>query len=297
MKIVLWFQTAPVFLLKPALNALARTYNSLEFVGLISEFPIGEGITINGKKLSLIEKSELTSIEHDLIVVCGKDASLRPILDEASELSIDPDKLVLDRTILVPNFTLEKYNRLRHSQLSILSQNCWGGLTYHLFGLPFLSPFINMFFSTSDFIKLLRAPRHYMDSELRFLKKATNPSLKIEYPIFLLNDVRLNMNHYDDFDRARENWELRRLKINWYNLLIVAYTEDRKALEEFDQLPFGKKVCFVPFETTLHSGFQIPSKFIGDQFWKAINGVAQNKVQCFDLWDLLLYGKKTPLKV
>ena len=70
-----------------------------------------------------------------------------------------------------------------------------------------MSPTINMFFG--DFGKFLRDPRLYLDKELRFLKKAFNPDLNIEYPIFLLGDVTLHMNHYNDFDVAREKWEQR----------------------------------------------------------------------------------------
>ncbi len=99
-------------------------------------------------------------------MVTGQNTSLVPILKDAETLDIDEDKIVLDRTVTIPNFTLEKYKKLRRSKISILSMNCFGGFTYHRFGLPFLSPIINMFASEEDFLKFLKNPIVDFESDL-----------------------------------------------------------------------------------------------------------------------------------
>ena len=87
-----------------------------------------------------------------------------------------------------------------------------------------------------------------------------------------------------------------RNRINWYNLLVVMHTEDPKVLEEFDRLPFGKKVCFVPFETTIDSGYYIKPYYIGGRSLEhAINTNIFNINSCFDFWNMFLYGMKTPI--
>lgn len=250
--------------------------------------------------MPVINKSELSSINYDLIVVIGQNASLVPILKEAEELNINLDKVILDRTICIPGFTIKRYEKLRFSKLSIFSSNCWGGIICHAMGLPFLSPIVNMFYSETGFIKFLKDPMNYMNKELRFYKmgfdKYLNPQ---EYPIFLLGDVQLYMNHYGKVgpDIARQKWEERRLKINWYNLLVMMYTENPAILEEFDKLPYSKKVCFVNFKSDLESAFYIdPALLPGRPLWEIILRMPQLEVTpIFDYFDMLIYGKKTYL--
>lgn len=280
---------------------MAHQYRNINIIGTIQNtLPQKNPIMINNKPLPEISKKDLPSMNYDLILVVGQDASLVPILKESKELQIDPDKVILDRTICLPGFTFDRYKKLRNSQLSILSINCWGGLVYHTLGLQFLSPTINMFTSGNDFMKFLHNPRYYMEKELRYYKMNYEINLKEDYPVFILNDIQLHMNHYGKLgvDGARQKWEERRLKINWYNLLIMMFTESPEILKKFDELPYAKKVCFVPFETDLYSGYYIDSKFSkgkNKEFYQAVNETALGIVRCFDIFDILLYGKKTPI--
>lgn len=299
MKVIIWHQSANFEVFKRAFGALNRVYDKVELLGMTSHLPPpAEAAALYKKGLKPIDKNELKTIEHDMILVCGKDASPTPVLQEADSLGIDADKIVLDRTVCVPGFSIDRYKQLRRSKLSILSRNCWGGFVSHTFGLPFLSPTVNMFTSEASFIKFLRAPKEYLASELQFVEaRLENNVNKIIYPVMRLNDIDWHMNHYTTVEDAVDKWTKRCARINWSNILAVMYTENPEVLAEFDQLPLEKKVCFVPFETKLDSGYRIPPKFVrGQPFWRPLNDTARNKVQCFNLWDILLYGKKTPLK-
>ena len=78
---------------------------------------------------------------------------------------------------------------------------------------------------------------------------------------------------------------------------MTMYTENPEILAEFDKLPFSKKVCFVPFKTDVESGYYLDlAKFNGLDLGQAVNSVAKGEINSYDLWDMLLYGKKTPLK-
>ncbi len=103
--------------LKPAFNILARLYGNINLQGLIA--PPGIGFD----KIKILNKEDLKNLDYDLILVFGNNASLVPILKDAETLDIDEDKIVLDRTVCIPLFTLEKYKKLRRSKISILSMN------------------------------------------------------------------------------------------------------------------------------------------------------------------------------
>lgn len=297
MKIVIWFQSPQFNILSIALGVLNRRYGTISVLGL-TNVPPSTNMKNNKSLGVVIDKHELRSLEYDILIVSGQDTSMTPVLDEAFALGLDVDKIVLDRTICIPGFSMERYKKLRRSKLSIVSQNCWGGLIYHSFGLQFLSPTINLYIHERDFLKLLDDLRAYFDDELRFYSTGIDESSQNEYPIFSLSNIKLHMMHYDEEKSARRKWEDRRLRINWYNLLIMMYTENPRILAAFDRLPFDKKVCFVPFESDADCAFYIPPELVRKRnFFEAVNEVASNKIFCFDLWDMLFYGIRTPINI
>ena len=215
----------------------------------------------------------------------------------AKSINLDVEKLLGDWIVCIPGFTLKKYRQLQRSKLSIFSQNCFGGSISNTLGLAFMSPFINLFMNDNEYIRFLRSPRVYMEEKLVFQKTAFERNLKFDYPIFTMGNVSVYMNHYPDFDVAVAKWNERKQRINWYNLFVMAYTENSEILEEFDTLPFGKKVCFVPFKSDLDSAFYINCNMRKDlqYLWQFVNDFAKGQPFYYDVFDMLLYGKKTQL--
>ena len=296
MRIVIWFQSPHFQILSFALGVLNRRYGTVSVLGLTNVPP---SANLKNKSLGVvIDKSELRNLEYDIIIVSGQNSALEPVLGESFTLGLDPDKIVLDRTVCIPGFSMERYRKLRRSKLSILSQNCWGGLVYHSFGLQFLSPTINLYVTDRDFLRLLEDPKSSLNAELRFYSPNFDETSQRDYPVMTIGQSKLHMIHYDSAEAARRKWEDRRLRINWYNLLIMMYTENMLVLRQFDRLPFGKKVCFVPFETDIDCAFYIPPELVrGRSFFEAVNEIASNKIFYYDLWDLLFYGLRTPINV
>lgn len=297
MNVVVWIQDTDsanggLALLNPALNNLARIYGQLNIIGYIAP----PNTNING--LKNISKQDLKKLPYDLILVSGGlNASLLPVLKESEILGIDAYKVVLDRTVCIPLFTLEKYNKLRKSKLTIFSRDCFGGIIYNRLGLPFLSPTINMAASEEDFIKFLENPIEIIRKQLIFQRTELEPTLKINYPVFKIGDIEWHMNHYPNFDEAFKKWYERSYRINWFNTFVVMSTDKVEFLEAFDKLPYPKKLCFVPFETDLESGFYLDqSQYDGESLCKLAHYTAIGKIVLYDIWDMLLYGKKTLLK-
>lgn len=218
------------------------------------------------------------------------------ITQAARQLRLPEDKLLGDWIACIPGFTLDKYRKLQRSRLSIFSMNCFGGLISNSLGLPFRSPFVNMFLSAQDFVKFARAPRVYLEEDFEFQETKFYHNGNHDYPVFKLGNVVVSMLHYYTKEDAFAKWHERKARINWYNLLAVMCTEDEKILEQFDALPYGKKICFVPFKSDLDSAYYINRKLSKQAaFTEVANDFAKAFVFYYDPFDMLLYGKKTPL--
>ena len=217
-------------------------------------------------------------------------------MKHARNLNFDVDKILFDWIVCIPGFTLEKYRKLQRSCLSIFAKNCFGGNISHTFGLLFRSPFVNLYLEQPEFIRFLRAPRVYMEERLIFkeMQLQTEPLQGVEHAVFTLGNIELHFNHYDKMDEHK--FDERRKKINWYNLFVTMYTESEEILEQFDELPYGKKVCFVPFKSDLDSAWYINRELRkGVDFWAVVNDFAKGNPFYYDPFDMLLYGKKTQL--
>lgn len=111
-------------------------------------------INIGKPDVPFIETNAIAEYEFDFILVTGGSVDINgsapnvhfgDVLSELKQLNIPEDKIILDRVLCVPGFTFDKYKKLKKSRPTIFAMNCFGGVIYHRFGLPFYSPMINMF--------------------------------------------------------------------------------------------------------------------------------------------------------
>ena len=299
LKILIWVASVDNRFLNDALKILERQHNGVEVVGVTSALPI----VLNNERSEFLQRfsheevaSDLRN-EYDILLVVGaKELGMSKIISLARQLRLPEEKLLGDRIVCIPGFTLDKYRRLQRSRLSIVSMNCFGGFLSHTLGLPFRSPFVNMFLDEKNFLRLLQNFQALMEKNLLLKETKWQTDLKFYYPVVTLGNVVINMNHYRDFNEAVAKWNERKTRINRYNLFVTMYTADEKILRAFDELPYGKKVCFVPFKSDVDSAWQINSESQrGIELWGFINAFAQGKQFFYDPFDMLLYGKKTPL--
>ena len=236
--------------------------------------------------IKFYSKEEIASVEFDYLIICASNI-YHEINLEANKLGVGDDKILSVSALAIPGFQLERYIKLKNSHLSIIANNCWGGLTYHYLGLKFDSPFINMFVKDEEYIKILE-DLHCLKEELVLSETKYNDDLNITYPVYAINGLKLYMNHYSDFEQAEQKWSERLKRMNWNNLFVMMYTENEKYAELFEKLPYSKKVCFVPFETDLPSALFLP--IMGNKtepFYNVVNKCAQGIYRGYDVWDLL----------
>lgn len=297
-KVLIWQVSNDTSLRDKAIKILKQQHNGIEIVDSATGKDIVE---IAGDKdydvllaIGAIKRG-LSQLTKDISYLNASNAN--PSADNDSSFHLSEEKLLCDWIVCIPGFTLDKYRRLQRSRLSILSVNCIGGLLSHKMGLPFRSPFVNLFLSNGDFLKFLGKPHEYLAEKLIHKGQKLNSTSAIEYPVISLGDISLHMLHYKTFEEAAEAWERRKERINWYNLFVVMWTTKIEELEQFDALPYGKKVCFVPFKSDLDSAWYIEHQLKKRYplYVHFINETAKGNPFFYDPFDMLLYGKKTPL--
>lgn len=146
------------------------------------------------------------------------------------------------------NMIINKINRrrLKNHNFTILSNNCIGALISHDLGERFLTPTVNLFLSTEDFVKFVENLDYYLGLEV---VEKTNK--KVSYPVGLLGDLELHFVHYHDIEEAKKKWHERSQRINYNNLYIMMTENDgctEKTMYRFEQLPYENKVFFTKNE-------------------------------------------------
>lgn len=132
--------------------------------------------------------------------------------------------------------------QISNKNISIISNNCNGGVLAHDLNLGFNSPFVNLWIYPDEYLKLLKNLKYYMGCELQFISEEG-----IEYPIGILDDVRIYFQHYSSQEEARSAWERRKERINYDNLVVLFADRDgctEKNILEFDGLQYDRKVVF-----------------------------------------------------
>lgn len=135
----------------------------------------------------------------------------------------------------------------------MITSNCTGGILYHWLGMKFNSPFINLWISNADFIKLLENFDVFMATPLKEIKIEG-----INYPVGEgWGKIKVYFMHYNSFEEANNKWNERQQRINKDNLFVMFtnFNGDEELLRRFDNLPFENKVVFTG------KNFDYPSSF------------------------------------
>lgn len=113
--------------------------------------------------------------------------------------------------------------RLKNSNITIISQNCTGGVLYHDLGLEFLSPTINMFIEGENFVKLVENLEHYLNMPAEPLTdEYVDPvDNTIKYPKIKIGDIELCCLHYKKCSEAIQCWERRKHRVNVDNVFVI----------------------------------------------------------------------------
>lgn len=127
---------------------------------------------------------------------------------------------------------------------TIISCNCIGGILYHELNQKFLSPTINLYMNCEDFVKFCEKMDYYLSLEIL----PYEGEVERDYPLGKLGDLLIYFVHYNSFEEAREKWNIRKKRINWKNIYIIATDRDgltEELLTRFINLPYPNKKIFM----------------------------------------------------
>lgn len=281
-KIILW-----------GIGQLYNQYiNSLRYFELTNKIKIigiTDSLLPDYKRLdgwNLIKMDDLNTIPFDLLIVMSK-LHYKEIMQIAIESGIAENKIISYKVLNIPNLAFDAYCKIKNNKISIISNNCWGGILYSTLGLECLSPFKNLFLEDGDYLKCISDLKAYLSEKLIFdcYKMDTHSNLK--YPVMKLGDIKIHCNHDSDPEIAKERWDNRIIKVNYDNLLIEMYTKQYKWARKFAQTKHKKKILFVPFDSTLQNAFKLELYPGQTEFYEAVNRSASDTGYMFKLLQIL----------
>lgn len=135
--------------------------------------------------------------------------------------------------------------RLKCDKFSIIAQICVGGVMYHMLGVQFQSPTIDLWLEGEDYMKLAENLEKYMrDLEPFPIMEDYKEEGKAPYPIIGVGDIKLYCMHYTSCEEAIEAWKRRRERVDFSRCMAIAtewdmgYDED--LITRFLALPYPK---------------------------------------------------------
>ena len=146
-----------------------------------------------------------------------------------------------------------------------------------------------MFFHRKEFNLFVSNLEYYLDLPVEFFEMQYNNDLKHDFPVGIIGDIKLNFNHYTDFECAKACWEKRKKRINMENLLIISSATSVDDALEFDKLPYENKLIFVPQEVGTKSSYCIhfEDHHDGVTIGMVANGTANGTKSMFDILSFL----------
>lgn len=127
--------------------------------------------------------------------------------------------------------------RLKITEFSLFSPNCYAGKLYHRLGLQFQSPTINLLFPIKkQYLKFLSNLEYYLSKDLHFIDDP-----EYDVPVAMLEDIKLVFVHYRTQEEAEISWNKRKTRVNYDKLLFIF--DDICDIEYSDILEFCNLKC------------------------------------------------------
>ncbi|WMC93861.1 DUF1919 domain-containing protein [Kineothrix sp. MB12-C1] len=220
----------------------------------------------------VVDIANLSNILFDYLIIMRDNEE--EFLYEMLQLGITREKILPYRILDVPDLSFDEYVRVKESRISIISNNCWGGLVYRTLGLECCSPFKNLYLKDRAYLMLLSNMKEYLQYPLEFSKFEEQTDLGVQYPVMRLRDIKIHCNHDTEVEKVQENWNRRCSKINYNNLFVAMFTQNKEMIERFLNIKVSPKIGFVPFEDSRNELINIHKTGDAKAFYIAVNNNA-----------------------
>lgn len=164
--------------------------------------------------------------------------------------------------------------RLRGSEFSIISNNCWGAHVYQVLGRQFSTPFIGLFLSPTSYLRLLAEFPQRLETSLKFQSTSAETWVNQvreahphKWPVGSLGDgIEIQFMHYESETEASEKWSRRAARLirrpdRWFFKFCDRDGCTAEQMAGFDQFAFRNKVLFTTQrDCPARCAVRIPSK-------------------------------------
>lgn len=216
---------------------------------------------------SVIRPEQISNWGGYYIIVASNRYYVDIITYGVEVLKIDRKKFLSGEIFKIPCFNWKKYIQIYKSDISIVSEICYGGVISSKLGLPFCSPFVNVKvgMDRNDYEKLLNQLDYYMsitptekNMELYRGRDWTSWEGRTKFPMLWYDNILLHGFHYKSQEDFLTMWEKRRKRYNPSSVVVFKILYDEKDLEEFEKMQIRCKVGFYYKETDRNDIITIP---------------------------------------
>lgn len=159
--------------------------------------------------------------------------------------------------------------RLKNKNITLITNNCVGGIICHDLHLRFMSPTVNLYLTNDDFILFCSNLNEYLALEVYEYKQHDKT-----FPVGILSgskgDVYIYFMHYKNFVEAKSKWDERKVRINNDNIFIImeAQKSSEESLLKFNSIPYKNKVVLTAGKIpSIMQSFPIEKNFYENNYW------------------------------
>lgn len=190
----------------------------------------------------VISPKDIVNREFDYIIVTSSKYYGEILADAENIAGGGIKKRVINGAVLhIPGFDFVNYIKLRENPVSIITNDCFGGMLYHYLNLEFSSPFINCWIEANDFLLLVNNLEQYMKQPLLLKQEGDIYQCPVGTLTYLHNRICIHFNHAYSFDEAKSEFDRRRNRIHWDNIFICSNISRKEYAESFINVPYRKK--------------------------------------------------------
>lgn len=234
--------------------------------------------------IPVVPTEKIADVPFDyLIISVIDDCIYKEIVNEAMQLGIKREVILPLRIFKIPFFDFDEYIKIKESNVSIISDYCFGVYLYHKFGMKFTSPTILMYADNDNYLRFLKDIRGHLAEPMREVENCVETPYKdiFSYPRGRVGDSERLFNHDKTFETAAERWNKGVERFNYDNYIVTMTIRSEKAAYEFDKVEIKNKVGFFWKDLGLESVVYMPewndpairAKF-GYDFARLVNHVA-----------------------
>lgn len=158
--------------------------------------------------------------------------------------------------------------KVKNSNISIIANNCVGADICHSLGMRFNSPTVNLQILPQDYIKFCSDLTHYLNEDIRectvftpnqrqmIKKEYGREAEELRFPFGVCDDILIAFQYYKSFEKAKEDWNRRRTRLNYSRCGIIMLFDRKyeKEVQLFDKINCNRKMLL-----TVNWSTQLPN--------------------------------------